>query len=344
MLGKGGGHEIFKRPGNAHLGIDIHHVLVTLVAPLLKARWALSYASTTYREYFRHRQWGIGVAAAPIHRFLDPDFRPEVRWVHASGTDEYLADPFGLLHDGQLHVLCERYRKDTKRGTLVTFDWPANGDTLDAKAALALPGHVSYPFLVEHDGHVYCVPETSQAGEVALYRADSFPDRWTKVTTLLGDFVGVDSTACRFDGRWWIFSTDVNAPDRKLFVWYADQLEGPWTPHPENPVLDSPVSARPAGTPFLWKGNLYRPAQDCSKTYGGRVAMNRVDELSPTAFAERVVSFVEPDPNGPYPLGLHTLSSVGDVTLIDGFRNVFSKAEFRRRLRKGSTDLDKAKA
>ncbi|HYM39208.1 MAG TPA: glycosyltransferase family 4 protein [Thermoplasmata archaeon] len=305
------------------------------MAPVLKARRAASYARATYGEYFRHRQWGVGLAAEPIHRFLESDFHPEVRWIHASGGDEYLADPFGRVQFGRLQVVCERYRRDLSRGSLVTFEWPEDTDTPDAKVVLPLPGHVSYPFLLESEGHVYCVPETSQAGEVALYRADSFPDRWTKVRTLLGGFAGVDSTICRFDDRWWIFSMNVNEPDRKLHLWYADRLEGPWTPHLRNPVLDTPVSARPAGTPFLWKGNLYRPAQDCSRTYGGRVAINRVDELTPSTFRESVVSFVEPDPNGPYPLGLHTLSAAGEVTLIDGFRNVFSRTEFRRRLTEG---------
>lgn len=307
-----------------------------LNALVVKGRRALSYTTTTYREYFRHRQWGVGVAAVPIHRFLEPDLRPEVHWLHAQGGDEYLADPFGLVYDGRLTVLCERYRRATRRGAIATFDWPAAGDVPDAKAVLPLEGHASYPFLLEEGGKIYCIPETSQAGEVALYRADSFPDRWTKITTLLGGFAGVDSTICRYEGRWWLFSMDAKAPDRKLYVWYADRIEGPWTSHPKNPVLGSLASARPAGTPFLWHGNLYRPAQDCSKTYGGRVALNCVEELSPTAFHEYVVSFVEPDPNGPYPLGLHTLSSVGDVTLIDGFRNVFSGIEFRRRFAEGS--------
>ncbi len=314
---------------------DMPRPAIAWSTPFVKGRRAVSYATTTYREYFRHRQWGVGVALVPIHRFLESDLHPDVQWLHPQGGDEYLADPFGVIHEGRLQVLCERYRRATHEGVLATFDWPATGDTPEARAVLPQKGHASYPFLLEHEGQIYCIPETSAAGEVALYRADAFPDRWTKVATLLGTFAGVDSTVIRFDGRWWIFTMDVNAPDRRLHVWFADELEGPWTPHPKNPVADSLASARPAGTPFLWHGNLYRPAQDCSKTYGGRVALNCVEELSPTAFHEYVVSYAEPDRSGPYPLGLHTLSSVGDVTLIDGFRNVFSGIEFRRRLVEG---------
>jgi len=43
---------------------------------------------------------------------------------------------------------------------------------------------------------------------------------------------------------------------------------------------------------------------------------------------------VDPDRAGPYPSGLHTLSQVGEATLIDGKRFIFVPAEFRRVLRK----------
>jgi hypothetical protein len=91
-------------------------------------------------------------------------------------------------------------------------------------------------------------------------------------------------------------------------------------------------SARPGGTPFHHDGALYRPAQDCSVTYGGRIVINRVLRLSPTAFEEEPVSTVEPDPDGPFPDGLHTLSSLGNVTLVDGKRRAVIPAEVYRSL------------
>ncbi len=45
-------------------------------------------------------------------------------------------------------------------------------------------------------------------------------------------------------------------------------LEGPWEPHRRNPVKCDVRGSRPAGTPFVHGGELYRPAQDGSKRYG----------------------------------------------------------------------------
>ena len=69
---------------------------------------------------------------------------------------------------------------------------------------------------------------------------------------------------------------------------HAQELEGPWRPHASNPVKIDVCSARSAGTPFLVDCALFRPAQDCSRSYGGRITINRVQKLSPTEFLEEI--------------------------------------------------------
>jgi hypothetical protein len=46
--------------------------------------------------------------------------------------------------------------------------------------------------------------------------------------------------------------------------------------------------------------------------------------LTPTEFHEYEVGSIGPLAGGPFPDGVHTLSAVGDLTLIDGLRHVFS--------------------
>ena len=101
-------------------------------------------------------------------------------------------------------------------------------------------------------------------------------------------------------------------------------------PHALNPVKTDVRSSRPAGTPFVHKGELFRPAQDGSESYGGGVAITRIDELTPTTFSEQVVSRVSPLVSSPYRDGIHTLSAVGNRTVIDGRRDTFIWAASRR--------------
>jgi hypothetical protein len=180
-----------------------------------------------------------------------------------------------------------------------------------------------------------CVPETHEAREIALYEAERFPDRWKRLTTLVSDTVTVDASVFRHGDTWWLAGSEAapKGANCELHLWHAADITGPWQPHPGNPVKIDVRSARPGGTPFVQDGVLYRPAQDCSKTYGGRIIINRVVTLTPTAFREDLAVAVDPDTAGPYPDGLHTLSAVGNVTLIDGKRIRFVPAQFRRTLR-----------
>ena len=168
-----------------------------------------------------------------------------------------------------------------------------------------------------------------------LFRAESFPTRWIKVATLLKDVAAIDSTLFQYEGRWWLACTDQEQEEHlRLFLWHAPDLHGPWTPHTGNPVKTDVRSARPAGTPFVHEGVLYRPAQDCSTGYGAAVVFNRVLKLTPTEFSETPVARFAPDARGPFPDGTHTVSAVGDVTLIDGKRYLFHPPAFKAALRK----------
>jgi len=196
---------------------------------------------------------------------------------------------------------------------------------------------------VEHQGELYCVPETNRAREISVYKSTRFPAEWQRVGTLLSDVMAIDTTIFQHDGMWWMMFTDrEKGGDANLYVWYAPDFWGPWKPHMNNPVKSDVRSARPGGTPFYHEGALYRPAQDCSKTGGGKTVINRIKRLSPSAFDEEAVAVVEPDPTGPYPQGLHTISKVGDFTLVDGKRFEFSALGLLNNILKGvSRTLDR---
>ncbi|MGA8262098.1 MAG: hypothetical protein WB783_17980 [Arenicellales bacterium] len=300
----------------------------------LWAKLAKNLAAVTFRSLFRHEQWNIGIVREPIDALLNENAEREVQWLPDPKRGTFLADPFGIFEGGHLHVLCEDYDYKSMRGTISHLQVSEGGAIRSKGPAFTRAFHMSYPYLVKHLDHVYCIPESSASGEVVLYKAERFPESWVKVATLIDDLPAVDVTVFEHDGRWWLACTNL-ADGRyyKLLLWHAPDIAGPWAPHPLNPVKLDITSSRPAGTPFTHAGSLYRPAQDCSRTYGGRVVINRVIELSTTAFAEEPAAVVEPDIHGPYGRGLHTTSCAGDVTLVDGKRYVFSVNAFMQAIR-----------
>jgi len=283
---------------------------------------------TGLRSLFRHDQWNIGYIDRPISSFLHSADPATVKWLVPSNRSEFQADPFGVRRDGRLTIFYEHFSYRNNRGAIAAID-PAGGTAVTVQIGPKPAVHLSYPYLIEAEGRLLCIPESYEAAEVGIYELERFPDRWVKIANLLEGIPIVDATLFRHEGLWWLAGSEPT-DSCALNLWHATAITGPWHPHSGNPVKMDIRSSRPAGTPFYEDGALYRPAQDCSKTYGGRVVINRILTLTPTAFEESQVATVEPDPAGPYPAGLHTLSSVGDGTLLDAKRVIFSPAEFRR--------------
>ena len=210
----------------------------------------------------------------------------------------------------------------------------AAGTSSDPEQVLDPGCHVSYPYLVQADDAVWMIPETADLAELRLYVATDFPRRWHLETTLLEGVRVSDPTVIFHEGRWWLFGTSRGrGVDHALRIWHAPALTGPWSIHQVDPVKVDARSARPGGTPFLVDGDLYRPSQDSSRRYGGRIVVNRVETLSAETYAERPATTVGPPPKSEYPDGLHTLSAAGESTLIDGNSIHFIAAVMRGELR-----------
>jgi hypothetical protein len=288
----------------------------------------------TYNSLFCHDQWNIGIAYEPIHAFLHS--RPTIHYLPCPEKGMFVADPFGILKGKQLTIICEYFTYKSSKGIVSSIELVDSIKPRPPMTVLDLPVHVSYPYLIEYDGEIYCIPETAGAREVALYKAETFPHEWIKVAILVEGLAASDATVFQYEGLWWLMCADREKnPFANLFAWYALDLFGPWKPHQANPIKTDIRSARSAGTPFSYNGYLYRPAQDCSRTYGGRIVINRVLQLTPNKFTEVEVATVDAAGDSPYPDGIHTLSSVGDMTLVDGKRVVFVGNAFKRTVFRG---------
>ena len=168
---------------------------------------------------------------------------------------------------------------------------------------------------------MYVIPESAAEGNVSLYRVNDANEGLDFIKILLDEPL-FDPTVFQHDGRWWLMGTKAPLTNVTLYAYWSNDLEGPYTAHTLNPIKFDIRSARPGGTPFQKGNELWRPAQDSSKTYGGRIAMNRVLVLTPDQFKEETVSYVEPFKNTHYGQGVHTISAIGDMTLVDGKRYV----------------------
>jgi hypothetical protein len=195
-----------------------------------------------------------------------------------------LADPFLFTAPDALYLFLEAQRRG-KPGVIEAYRL-SDLDTLEPLGTvLDATHHLSYPFVFEESGNRYMVPETSEAGEVALYLFEDFPLRLRRVRTLLaGAFA--DSALLKAGDSWYLFATS----ERGLELFAADDLlHGRFAPHPLSPLTDDPRLRRCGGAPFERGESFYRFAQDCSRRYGGNLALLEIEAISPTDYRERIV-------------------------------------------------------
>ncbi len=236
-------------------------------------------------------------------------------------NDRYWADPHIIKRDGIFYVFVEEFMYDTNRGHITVIPIDENGTVGEAQTVLAADYHLSYPFVFEHEGETYMVPESVANHSIDLYKCESFPDKWVHVKTLMSNVYAVDTTLYEKDGRWWMFTNKSDAEGGithdELYVFSANHfLDDEWIPHQQRVVVSDPRTARPAGALFESDGRLFRPAQDCSVDYGYAVQLHEITELSQEEYKEIPVSRITPDWNDRI-VGVHTLAYVPGMTIID---------------------------
>lgn len=266
--------------------------------------------------------WRVGIVRRPIGTIaaagtVDPG---TVNWLGEEPSFRFIADPFGLWRDGRLHLFVEAYDYRTRHGVIDAIALDGEFRPVARETVLRAPWHLSYPYVFEAEGAIWMLPEAHKSSALTLYRAADFPRGWEAVASIDLDVVPIDATPVHHDGRWWLFYS--GGPDRAarmgaLHCAWADRLEGPWHPHPANPVRRDMAGGRPGGTPFVADGMLSLPVQDCSRTYGGAIRILRFLELTPDGVETQLSAALTPPADTNYRDGFHTLSACGAVTLID---------------------------
>ena len=235
----------------------------------------------------------------------------------------FLADPFTITVAGTTYLFVEEFPFDTRKGVISAYRLIG---TRAQRIGVVLeePWHLSFPFVFEHGGEVYMVPEGGGGRSVKLYKAASFPSGWTEVKTLLADVPAVDTTIFQHDSRWWMLtSIQGEGPglnNAELHAFYADDPLGEWTPHAQNPVVMDATKGRNGGFVRDSEGRPHRVSQTPGFTfYGAGSAVHRIDELTPELYRETPVKEVRPT-FFPKLDGTHHVHDVSGLAVFDFMR------------------------
>lgn len=245
------------------------------------------------------------------------------RWqVISDPNNRFFADPVPMSWQGRTFVFFEDLDHRTNKGIISAIEFDDTGPIGDVIPVLEEPWHLSYPFLIEHDGDLWMIPESSANNDVPLYKCIRFPDQWQRHSTLLSGFELADATITQHNGLNYMFGAwrDGTAGySDMLAIFYAENLFGPWLPHASNPTMMDRTTTRPAGNFVTIDGKLWRPVQDCTHGYGAALGLAEIIELTPTTYRQIVRHTIQPGPLWPG-RKLHTLNRSGRLEVIDGSR------------------------
>lgn len=240
------------------------------------------------------------------------------------------ADPFLLRDADGLHLVVEEIRTESRHGHLAVLSRDGAG-AWQSRPILELDHHLSYPYLFRHDGQTWMIPEAGRAREIPLYRMGADRYEWHREAPLMTGVDAVDSSLLWHEGRVWLFTSIRRGGDDahygELHLFHADRFPTDrWTPHPANPVICDPRSARMGGG-FIREGDaLLRVAQaSACGHYGLNIALRRIVRLDPLHYVEEAAGAVHPD-WAPRVIGTHHLNALDADVVIDARRLVRARS------------------
>jgi len=115
---------------------------------------------------------------------------------------DFVADPFVIEHNGTWFMFFEVLLRETYEGdiglatSIDGLNWEYVGIVLDEHF------HLSYPNVFKLRDEFYMIPESNRAESIRLYKAESFPSKWSFQHSLVtGRFV--DPTIFYYENQWW---------------------------------------------------------------------------------------------------------------------------------------------
>jgi hypothetical protein len=274
-----------------------------------------------YRLCYHSPHWRVGWRFVDGPDVIDLLAHPKEGWQTLPDDGlHFYADPFPVVADNRTYLFVEDYDHRYGRGVISVVAFDEDGPVDRPRPVLTTDAHLSYPFVFEHAGNMWMIPECLAARRIDLYRAARFPDIWEFEATLVADIEASDTTLLEKDGRWWMMATvrdDGGSFSDALYLWWAPSPLGPWKAHRKNPVLVDIAAARPAGRVVQRGGRFIRPIQDCRQGYGVALSLAEITRLDYDGFAQTVLATLRTGDLWPG-RRLHTLNRAGRLECIDG--------------------------
>ena len=263
----------------------------------------------------------------PEYQFHVLNFRVSKRY--------WMADPFLYEYEGIVYVFYELW--DYIRGRGVIGYSIINDDFSVTKPKIIINEnfHLSFPHIFDYNGEIYIIPESCGDGSVALYKAESFPNLWTKCGKIIQSINSCDSIVIREKNNFYLHTCIMGKNDKghvpSCYVRNAIYpIAIPDSANKEFGELfatdcgEGDYGMRNAGAVLYDSDIIYRVGQDCRNgVYGKGICLYKVCSINP--YEERFEKTVTVDEMVDHVLdysdktlcGFHTYNVTKSYEVID---------------------------
>lgn len=229
--------------------------------------------------------------------------------------DRWFADPFVLdVTEDTIILLVEDFRYSKNRAGIskMVID-RKKYQLLSLKSILELETHLSFPFIIRDNGHIYICPENSDANELSLYDFDAENEIINKIKEL-SHLSLADAVISHINGKTYMFATSYPNHNGKFIEIYEYLTNTKTFELIQTYQFDEKIG-RNAGDIFYLNNKLYRPAQDCGLCYGHGISIQEIS-INEGKFSFNEVRRIYP-PNKFKMMGTHTFNSYKGVLVGD---------------------------
>lgn len=205
------------------------------------------------------------------------------------------ADPFLYVKGNTLYLFYESQRSGA-RGLIRMMKTDNLVDWTEPLTVLQEPFHLSFPFVFDHCGSIYMIPESQVTDSIRLYRGNEDLNGFTLEKILLSKprtpdikFNFCDSHILKKDNLFYLFTSVAYKWTYHLELYYTDDLlHHEFVKHPSSPIYVGNDFGRSGGSIIHLDDYFYRISQNCSKGYGGNISLHRITALDERKYGEEL--------------------------------------------------------
>lgn len=280
----------------------------------------------SWRKYMIDANWNIGFCEQTPENLIQQKKLNKIQWLKHPYKDRWFADPFIYkVTDDEIIVFVEECN---------LFGWPKgiicelviDRKTISLKERhilLELDTHLSYPAIIRHEGKVYVYPENGASRKLNIYEYDSVSHKLVNPICILNEAVA-DASIIEQESKYLMIATKCPETQEKAYLYQSKSLLGPFVEISTVPFQASRSCSRPGGNWIDTKEGLFRPAQDCSKHYGGALSIMSIQKNGEFLIEKQLFQILPQSFR--YNKGVHTLNFCDGLCVIDGYGYLYQIA------------------